>query len=106
MWYSMALEVSSGRSRETEVIRRAMCPSVEGKDQKSQEDVRCNKLPWVFCLAISTREINSKNRQKLILIDFEYSAHGPRGFDLANFFCEFAGFGDYSLLPDKATRIL
>jgi thiamine kinase-like enzyme len=63
--------------------------------------------PTVFC----HNDIHAGNflveepSKKLILIDFEYSAHGPRGFDLANFFCEFAGFEcDYSLLPDKTTR--
>ena len=93
-----------GRSRETEVIRRAMCPSVEGKDQKSQEDVRCNKLADGV---LSQRYPRGKfsRRRTVQEIDFECSAHGPRGFDLANFFCEFAGFEcDYSLLPDKATR--
>ena len=41
----------------------------------------------------------------LTLIDFEYSCYGPRGFDLANHFLEYAGFtGEWGLVPDAETR--
>lgn len=40
------------------------------------------------------------------LIDFEYAGYNPRAFDLANHFCEFAGFdADFAnLFPDAAKR--
>ena len=41
-------------------------------------------------------------RVPLTVIDFEYSCYGPRGFDLANHFVEYAGFDcDWSLLPGR-----
>eukprot|EP01055_Gregarina_sp_Pseudo9_P000770 Gregarina_sp_Pseudo_9__769@NODE_1494_length_1548_cov_4_783963_g1384_i0_p1_GENE_NODE_1494_length_1548_cov_4_783963_g1384_i0NODE_1494_length_1548_cov_4_783963_g1384_i0_p1_ORF_typecomplete_len472_score97_13Choline_kinase/PF01633_20/1_4e40APH/PF01636_23/6_3e10APH/PF01636_23/4_3e03EcKinase/PF02958_20/0_00068APH_6_hur/PF04655_14/0_011DUF1679/PF07914_11/0_027_NODE_1494_length_1548_cov_4_783963_g1384_i0321417 len=39
---------------------------------------------------------------RIEFIDFEYAGVGERGFDIANHFCEMAGFEcDYSLLPDR-----
>jgi thiamine kinase-like enzyme len=36
-------------------------------------------------------------------IDFEYSSYNPRGFDIGNHFCEYAGPEcDYSYYPDAA----
>jgi ethanolamine kinase len=38
----------------------------------------------------------------MTFIDFEYSGWAPRGFDLGNHFCEYAGFDcDYSRYPDE-----
>uniref|UniRef100_A0A673JM47 ethanolamine kinase n=1 Tax=Sinocyclocheilus rhinocerous TaxID=307959 RepID=A0A673JM47_9TELE len=53
--------------------------------------------PVVFChndlqegniLLLSSRE--NTDRQRLMLIDFEYSSYNYRGFDIGNFFCEWA----------------
>ena len=42
---------------------------------------------------------------QLYFIDFEYSCYGPRGFDIANHFLEYAGFEcNWNLLPDKPAR--
>ena len=39
------------------------------------------------------------------LIDFEYACVGPRGFDVANHFAEYAGFEcDWSKLPNERQR--
>lgn len=41
--------------------------------------------------------------QEMTFIDFEYADWAPRGFDLGNHFCEYAGFdGDYSKYPEQA----
>jgi ethanolamine kinase len=41
--------------------------------------------------------------QDMTFIDFEYADWAPRGFDLGNHFCEYAGFdGDYSKYPEQA----
>lgn len=38
--------------------------------------------------------------RRMTFIDFEYADWAPRGFDLGNHFCEYAGFeGDYSKYP-------
>jgi len=44
--------------------------------------------------------------EEFTLIDFEYSAQNYRGYDVANHFCEYAGFGPirFELLPDKETE--
>ena len=108
LWYSMALEVSFPEDPEKQKLLDALCvPQLKEKIKRVMKMCDATNSPTVFC----HNDIHAGNflveepSKKLILIDFEYSAHGPRGFDLANFFCEFAGFEcDYSLLPDKATR--
>ena len=47
------------------------------------------------------------NRQTddLTLIDYEYADYGPRAFDMANLFCEFAGFEcNYDQYPEHTLR--
>ena len=108
VWYSMALEVSFPEDPEKQKLLDALCvPQLKEKIKRVRKMCDGTNSPTVFC----HNDIHAGNflveepSKKLILIDFEYSAHGPRGFDLANFFCEFAGFEcDYSLLPDKTTR--
>jgi ethanolamine kinase len=45
-----------------------------------------------FLLQEGDDEEQLKAAGAIYLIDFEYSAYGPRGYDLANHFCEWAGF--------------
>ena len=41
--------------------------------------------------------------ESMTFIDFEYADWAPRGFDLGNHFCEYAGFDcDYSKYPDES----
>ncbi|KAG7668878.1 hypothetical protein Ndes2526B_g00589 [Nannochloris sp. 'desiccata'] len=45
---------------------------------------------------------SSNKMDKMTFIDFEYSGWAPRGFDLGNHFCEYAGFEcDYDKYPDR-----
>ncbi|XP_026143316.1 choline kinase alpha-like isoform X1 [Carassius auratus] len=62
--------------------------------------------PVVFChndlqegniLLLSGRE--NTDRQRLMLIDFEYSSYNYRGFDIANFFCEWIYDYTYDKFP-------
>ncbi|XP_024364257.1 probable ethanolamine kinase [Physcomitrium patens] len=44
----------------------------------------------------------NEDEGKLYIIDYEYGSHSYRGYDIANYFNEHAGFDcDYSLYPDK-----
>ncbi|XP_060779910.1 choline kinase alpha isoform X1 [Neoarius graeffei] len=66
---------------------------------QEMENLRCllesTQSPVVFChndlqegniLLLSGQE--NMEKQKLMLIDFEYSSYNYRGFDIGNFFCE------------------
>lgn len=62
--------------------------------------------PVVFChndlqegniLLLSGRE--NTDRQRLMLIDFEYSSYNYRGFDIGNFFCEWTYDYTYDKFP-------
>lgn len=66
---------------------------------QEMENLRCllesTQSPVVFChndlqegniLLLSVKE--NIEKQKLMLIDFEYSSYNYRGFDIGNFFCE------------------
>lgn len=50
---------------------------------------------------------NPESRKDMKFIDYEYAGYNPRAFDIANHFCEFAGF-DFDIennFPDNKTRI-
>jgi hypothetical protein len=41
-----------------------------------------------------------------LVIDYEYGTYNPRGFDIGNHFCEWAGFDcDWSLYPSKGQQM-
>lgn len=52
--------------------------------------------------SINTLTIMTEISDEIHFIDYEYGAYNFRAFDLANHFCEFAGFElDYSKYPPK-----
>ena len=60
---------------------------------------------WRRSQPSSNDDVVDTSRVPLTLIDYEYSCYGPRGFDLANHFVEYAGFDcDWSLLPAVEQR--
>ncbi|PVV02425.1 hypothetical protein BB560_003123 [Smittium megazygosporum] len=64
-----------------------------------------NKImpPVAFCHndLLSGNILLNKNKDGVFLIDYEYGSYNYRGYDIANHFCEFAGFEcDYSRYPD------
>jgi len=71
----------------------------------------CDSLasPTVYChndlLAPNFLLQQAEGEPRLHLIDFEYGAFGPRGYDIANHFCEWAGFEcDYQRYPSEAQQ--
>jgi ethanolamine kinase len=49
----------------------------------------------------------SDHDRQMTFIDFEYADWAPRGFDLGNHFCEYAGFdGDYSKYPTDSSEFV
>lgn len=64
-------------------------------------------VPVVMChndLLGGNIMVSEGEDQKMTFIDFEYADWAPRGFDLGNHFCEYAGFdGDYSRYPVQPT---
>ena len=74
-------------------IVRPNCDRVKSPDVFCHNDVHAGNLLY------------DRVKRSLTLIDYEYAGLGPRGFDLANFFCEFAGFEcDCSKIPDRDFR--
>lgn len=48
----------------------------------------------------------NKKEGSVKFIDYEYACYNSRGFDVGNYFCEFAGFDlDYSRYPPRKTQI-
>ncbi|KAK3241540.1 hypothetical protein CYMTET_48703 [Cymbomonas tetramitiformis] len=80
----------------------------------TQVEAACKAVnsPTVFCHNDLTPGNIMYDHQKdagrqscLHFIDFEYSCHNPRGFDIANHFNEFAGFAnDWTLYPSEETQ--
>jgi ethanolamine kinase len=66
----------------------------------------CNS-PVVFAhndLLSGNIMVSEYNDRQMTFIDFEYADWAPRGFDLGNHFCEYAGFdGDYSKYPTDSS---
>lgn len=69
-------------------------------------EVRAKQLnaPVVFCHndLLAANIIYNPDSKDVTFIDYEYGSFNFRSFDLANHFCEFAGFDcDYSLYPSE-----
>lgn len=61
--------------------------------------------PVVFCHndLLSGNIIFNPDANDVSFIDYEYGSFNYRSFDIANHFCEYAGFDcDYSLYPDES----
>ncbi|KAJ2481917.1 hypothetical protein IWW56_001410 [Coemansia sp. RSA 2131] len=55
---------------------------------------------------LSGNIIMSESRTRVSFIDYEYANYNYRGFDIANHFCEYAGFEcDYTRYPSKQVQI-
>lgn len=66
-----------------------------------------SKYPIAFCHndLLSGNVIYDKEKDKISFIDFEYGGYNYRGFDIANHFCEYAGFEcDWSKYPSIQTQ--
>ena len=66
--------------------------------------IKALNCPVVFCHndLLSANIIYSPEINEVSFIDYEYGSFNYRSFDIANHFCEFAGFDcDYSLYPDE-----
>jgi ethanolamine kinase len=82
--------VCAGRVRVAD-LREEMA-SLEGRLAKLAS-------PVVFCHndLLAGNILVQEGGEDLIFIDFEYSSYNPRGFDLGNHLCEYAGYGlDYN----------
>lgn len=69
--------------------------------EKRIEALNC---PVVFCHndLLSANIIYQNKKDDVAFIDFEYGGYNHRSFDIANHFCEWAGFEcDYSLYPNE-----
>ncbi|KAJ2824189.1 hypothetical protein IWW50_003447 [Coemansia erecta] len=55
---------------------------------------------------LSGNIIMAESRDHVSFIDYEYATYNYRGFDIANHFCEYAGFEcDYSRYPSKDAQL-
>lgn len=59
-----------------------------------KEIISNKSLPVVFCHndLLAGNIIWNEKQNKIRFIDFEYATYNYRGYDIANHFCEFAGF--------------
>jgi ethanolamine kinase len=58
-------------------------------------------IPLDTSTNVTSDSNKTNNNTEMTFIDFEYSGWAPRGFDLGNHFCEYAGFEcDYGKYPD------
>jgi len=64
--------------------------------------------PVTFCHndTLGPNLIYDKDTGKICFVDYEYASLNYRGFDIANHFCEYAGFElDYSRFPSKEVQL-
>jgi len=113
VWFDMARDIAADASAKdrNKVAALASC-RIDDACRRTLFDVvraRCDdaKSVTVFChndIHAGNFLFDRKN-DVLTLIDYEYADYGPRAFDMANMFCEFAGFEcDYSRYPTAGLR--
>ncbi|TPX74555.1 hypothetical protein CcCBS67573_g04174 [Chytriomyces confervae] len=77
------------------------------RKEVAQLQVELTKVnaPIVFshCDLLTGNIIFNKEKDRVDFIDYEYGSYNPRGFDIGNHFCEYAGFDcEWSLYPDES----
>jgi len=83
---------ASARSLLFEVVR-SRCDAVNSQTVYCHNDIHAGNF------------LLDRKTDNLTLIDYEYADFGPRAFDMANLFCEFAGFEcNYDQFPTAALR--
>ena len=115
LWFDMAYDIANDpASSSSDESKRAMLASCQ-IDDKCRETLfgvvraRCDQAGsrTVYChndIHAGNFLFDRKN-DVLTLIDYEYADYGPRAFDMANMFCEFAGFEcDYTRYPTAGLR--
>ena len=73
-----------------------------------QKELELLESPVVFCHndLLSGNLVYDKDNNRVVFIDYEYGCSSYRGFDIANHFCEYAGFDcEWSKLPTKEYQI-
>ena len=73
-----------------------------------QQTLEKLQSPVVFCHndLLSGNLVHDKDNNRVVFIDYEYGCSSYRGFDIANHFCEYAGFDcDWSKLPSKEYQL-
>ena len=115
LWFDLAYGVTKDPSMtKNDPAKRAALDALKIDDEARRllfEVVRsrCDKVnsQTVYChndIHAGNFLINRKT-DDLTLIDYEYADYGPRAFDMANLFCEFAGFEcNYDQYPTDALR--
>ena len=111
MAYDIANDPASSSSDESKRAMLAAC-QIDDKCRETLFGVmraRCDQAGsrTVYChndIHAGNFLFDRKN-DVLTLIDYEYADYGPRAFDMANMFCEFAGFEcDYTRYPTAGLR--
>ena len=115
LWFDMAYDIANNpASSSSDESKRAALASCQ-IDDKCRETLfgvvraRCDQAgsKTVYChndIHAGNFLFDRKN-DVLTLIDYEYADYGPRAFDMANMFCEFAGFEcDYARYPTAGLR--
>lgn len=77
---------------------------LESEMRLLEDRVKNSDCQVVFCHndLLSANIIYNPESQDAAFIDYEYGSYNYRSFDIANHFCEFAGFEcDYSLYPKE-----
>ena len=115
LWFDLAYGVANDPSMfKNDSAKRALLDSLKIDATARSllfEDVRSR------CEAVNSQTVYCHNdihagnflldrkTDNLTLIDYEYADFGPRAFDMANLFCEFAGFEcNYDQFPTAALR--
>ena len=77
------------------------CAAANSREALCHSDLLCGNFLVPESWNASGAAVITSPPPSMTLIDFEYVLPAPRGFDLANHFCEHAGFEcDWAALPD------
>ncbi|KAI8853963.1 kinase-like domain-containing protein [Chytridium lagenaria] len=69
---------------------------------KSHLDLLNSPIVFSHCDLLSANIIYSQKEHVINFIDYEYGQYNPRGFDIGNHFCEYAGFEcHYEFYPNE-----
>ena len=107
-WLAKIPKRYSNASTQADFERLIDLPQIRSRMTWLQDQIQSTAQNIVFCHndLLSGNILYDQEKDAAEFIDYEYGGFNYAAFDIANHFCEFAGFdGNYSLYPAKSFQL-
>ncbi|KAJ1917460.1 hypothetical protein H4219_003203 [Mycoemilia scoparia] len=107
-WLNDIPDTFSNPNKQKQFVEQFNMNEIKAELELLESELTLLDSPVVFSHndLLSANVIYNEETDEISFIDYEYGTYNFRGFDIANHFCEYAGFEcDYSRYPSKEAQI-